>query len=458
MENPLSETSTNPPEKPSKKPQGPPKPLVFAIAAALIGAGYFAWQHFLPEATADRLSLSGRIEADETEIGAKTGGRLVAIKVREGDSVTQGQLVAEIVDEEVPEQIRAAAAQVTAAQQEEQQVKSEIDVAESRIREAEVNLQQSQGDTIGRVDQADSLVAVAAGRVAEAQAQVAQAKSQVVQAKSQVAQAKSQVVQAKSQLKLAQRNRDRYAELFAKGAINQQQLDQAQTTLETAQASLDNAIAAVETAAAGVETAEATVQAREAGVDAAVDQRAAAAGGLTQTKTSAFNPAIRSSQLTALQQQKQQAYAKLAGAQAKVKNATAAQNQLQKRLESFQIKSPIDGVVQSRPLEPGAVVATGKTLLTLISPTTTYLRGYIPEGDIGKIHVGMKAEVFIDANAKQPIPATVTAIDPKASFTPENIYFKKDRVRQVFGVKIAIDQSQGFAKPGMPADAEILLK
>ncbi|WP_293064328.1 MULTISPECIES: hypothetical protein [unclassified Moorena] len=50
-------------------------------------------------------------------------------------------------------------------------------------------------------------------------------------------------------------------------------------------------------------------------------------------------------------------------------------------------------------------------------------------------------------------PAT---IDSQASFTPENIYFREDRVRQVFGIKITIDNPGGFAKPGMPADAEII--
>jgi HlyD family secretion protein len=49
----------------------------------------------------------------------------------------------------------------------------------------------------------------------------------------------------------------------------------------------------------------------------------------------------------------------------------------------------------------------------------------------------------------------VSAIDAEASFTPENIYFQNDRVKQVFGIKILLDHPQGFAKPGMPADAEI---
>ena len=145
-------------------------------------------------------------------------------------------------------------------------------------------------------------------------------------------------------------------------------------------------------------------------------------------------------------------------AKAKVQAAIANQQQLQKRLDSFTVKSPINGTVQDRPIEPGAVVTSGKTLLTVINPQAVYMRAYVSEGDIGKIYPGKSARVFLDSNPEKALPATVSSIDPKASFTPENIYFQKDRVRQVFGVKLAIAQSQNFAKPGMPADAEIDLK
>jgi HlyD family secretion protein len=62
----------------------------------------------------------------------------------------------------------------------------------------------------------------------------------------------------------------------------------------------------------------------------------------------------------------------------------------------------------------------------------------------------------LDSIPKQPFSARVTAIDTQASFTPENIYFQDDRVKQVFGVKISLENPQGLAKPGMPVDAEIL--
>ena len=53
---------------------------------------------------------------------------------------------------------------------------------------------------------------------------------------------------------------------------------------------------------------------------------------------------------------------------------------------------------------------------------------------------------------------TFSRIDPQATFTPENTYFRDDRVKQVVGVKLQLKGAIGFAKPGMPADGEILVQ
>ena len=112
----------------------------------------------------------------------------------------------------------------------------------------------------------------------------------------------------------------------------------------------------------------------------------------------------------------------------------------------------------NRLVEPGEIVSSSQTLLTVINPNDVYLRAYIPQGDVSKIHVGQKAQILLDLDTEETLSATVTAIDTQASFTPENIYFQEDRVKQVFGIKITIDNPKGFAKPGMPADAEIMIK
>lgn len=428
----IAPSANNPPGDAASKPKARRKPnprLLILAGVAIVGAGYGIWQ-VLPRPEATTLRLSGRIEADETDIGAKTGGRVETIAVREGDEVEKNQVVAKITDEELPEQLKGATAEIAAARQEEQQARQEIAFVDSKIREAQLNLQQSRGDAAGRIDQATSTVSAANAQLSQAQAQVKQAEAEVKQ--------------AESQLRLDAKTRDRYAQLVAQGAINQQQFDQAQTTVETTQAR--------------IETAKAALLSRQAAVAAARDQFNAAQGGLTQVQTSGLNPDIRNAQLAGLNQQRQQASAKLAAAQAKVKNRIAAQQQLQKRLDSFIIKSPIRGVVTARPVEPGAVVATGKTLLTVVDLNSVYLRGYVPEGDIGKIRVGQSARVFLDSSPDRPLTASVTAIDPKAAFTPENIYFRDDRVKQVFGVKLTIREPGGFAKPGMPADGEIIFK
>jgi HlyD family secretion protein len=404
-------------------------PQRLLLVGGLLVLGYLGWRYFTAPKTETVLPISGRVEADETDIGAKTGGRIAAILVQEGDVVKAGQVVVRMEDPEVDAQLQAVTAQVNAARQEMAQAKLEVAVADSRIQESTANLEQAKGDT--------------QGRLAQATATVSAAKAQLAQAQAQVGQVRAQIRQAEADLKLAQADRERYRQLVAAGAINRQRFEQAQTKADTAQANLD-------AARAGLAVSLATVK-------SATDQVATAQGGLTQTQSTQLNPVIRTSQRTALQQQKQQAYVKLAGAQAKVQTAIANQQQLQKRLDSFQITSPITGIVQDRPVEPGAVVATGKTLLTLINPKTIYLRAYIPEGDLGKIYVGKPAQVFLDSRPSQPLSAKIIAIDPKASFTPENIYFKKDRVRQVFGIKLGIIQEHEYAKPGMPADAEIEL-
>jgi HlyD family secretion protein len=86
-----------------------------------------------------------------------------------------------------------------------------------------------------------------------------------------------------------------------------------------------------------------------------------------------------------------------------------------------------------------------------------YLRGFVPEGQIGKVKIEQAARVYLDSNQQKPIDAYVSRIDPQATFTPENTYFRDDRVKQVVGVKLQLKGGFGFAKPGMPVDGEILV-
>jgi HlyD family secretion protein len=154
----------------------------------------------------------------------------------------------------------------------------------------------------------------------------------------------------------------------------------------------------------------------------------------------------------------------IAQQQADIASADASANQFRAQLEEARenwndltVKAPFTGMVATRTAEPGEVVTAGTPLVTLIDLSKVYLRGFVPEGQIGKVKVGQPAHVYLDSNPQQPVEAYVMRIDPQATFTPENTYFREDRVKQVVGLKLELKGAVGFAKPGMPADGEILI-
>jgi len=360
------------------------------------------------------LEMSGRIEGYEADLGAKVGGRIEEITVREGDSVQKGQVVVRLDDAELQAQLNTATAGVEAAQEQVNQAQLQLQVMDSQMRESTLTVEQSQGDAIGRVSQASALVAAAQASLALSQAQLQE---------------------AQAALQLIQTDRNRLGELLRQGAVSQQQFDQAQTQFQTAQE---------------------TVKARQAGVGAAQEQVSAAQGALTQSQSNRLNPEIRTVQLERLRIQKEQAVAQLATAAANLKRAQSAQQEVASRLADLTLKSPLDGVVMTRTAEPGEVIAPGAIVLTVVNLGEVYLRGYIPEGAVGAVQIGQPAQVFLDSAPDRPLKATVAAVDTEASFTPENIYFKNDRVTQVFGIKLTLENPDGFAKPGMPADAQLV--
>jgi HlyD family secretion protein len=103
-------------------------------------------------------------------------------------------------------------------------------------------------------------------------------------------------------------------------------------------------------------------------------------------------------------------------------------------------------------------VTAGTAVVTLLDLSKVYLRGFVPEGQIGKVKLGQAARIYLDSNPQKPVDAYVSRIDPQATFTPENTYFRDDRVKQVVGIKLQLKGGFGFAKPGMPADGEVLVR
>jgi len=241
--------------------------------------------------------------------------------------------------------------------------------------------------------------------LAEAQAS---APARVSLAEANLAASKADLVRWQAELEQAETDAKRYPPLVESGAVAAQQGNQQVTREKIARAS--------------TEAARKQVNAAEAALDQAKAQ-------LEQVNT---------------------AKARLASSRAELRRFEA-------NVSDLLIKAPIAGTVLTRSAEPGRVIAAGQTILTMVDLDKLYLRGFIPEGDVGKVKVGQAAEVYLDSNPKESIKAEVIRIDPQVMFTPENTYFKDDRVKQVMGVKLGLKGASGFAKPGMPADGQILV-
>jgi HlyD family secretion protein len=142
---------------------------------------------------------------------------------------------------------------------------------------------------------------------------------------------------------------------------------------------------------------------------------------------------------------------------AQTEQARAQLAEAQANRADLTIRAPFDGTIVTRSAEPGEIVGPGAAIVTLVDLGRVYLRGFVPEGRIGTVKVGQPARVYLDSSPNTPVEAVVSRIDPQATFTPENTYFREDRVKQVVGVKIQLKGAVGFAKPGMPADGEVLV-
>ena len=173
------------------------------------------------------------------------------------------------------------------------------------------------------------------------------------------------------------------------------------------------------------------------------------------------------------------AQASLAAAQAQQQRATAAAAQADKDAARFAdllasgsvdrmhaeqmqlaaVSAPSAGMVSNRLREPGEMLAAGGGVVELVDLNRLYLKVYVPENQIGKIRLGLPAQISTDAFPEHPFAATVSHIAARAEFTPKEVQTPDERVKLVYAVKLSLSSNpQLRLTPGLPADAVIRWK
>jgi len=129
----------------------------------------------------------------------------------------------------------------------------------------------------------------------------------------------------------------------------------------------------------------------------------------------------------------------------------------EERLAQSILKSPLDGVVLAKHAEAGEMLAAGAPVVTVAKLDEVWVRAFIPEYEVGLVKLGQKAQITVDTWPGRHFDGRVSFISPQAEFTPKNVQTEKERVKLVYRIKITIPNPKQELKPGMPADALILL-
>jgi HlyD family secretion protein len=390
---------------PKTAPAEKPRRKIFPLIVVILGvAAFFIWRGFFanPKVPENIVTVSGRIEGDDSAVAPKTAGRIVDIHVREGDMVKAGDVIATLDDAQIRAREDQAKAALAAAESRVRTAGDQIAVYQQQLQQNDLQTEQSKVDAHGRVKQAEA----------------------------EIATAESELAQQEAALKIAEFDKEAYEKLLKTGAASERQATQA----------------------------AATANQQTAAVNAARRRVDAAKAALTTAQASLSNPGIRELQASTVRKQIEQQRGDIATQMATTQQARFQLAEAEENRRDLTIVAPFDGTVITRSAEPGEVVQAGTAIVTLLDLSKVYLRGYVPEGEIGKVKIGQPARVYLDSAPDKPIDAAVLRIDPQATFTPENTYFRDDRVKQVVGVKLQIKSSIGLAKPGMPADGEILVQ
>ena len=142
----------------------------------------------------------------------------------------------------------------------------------------------------------------------------------------------------------------------------------------------------------------------------------------------------------------------IAAARARVAAVDAQIASLEHDRGEATVVAPMTGIVGSRLVEPGELVAPGTPLLVLIDLDHAWANVYVEEPLVPSLRLEQPATVITDAGNR--LEGRITFIAPRAEFTPRNVQTAEERAKLVYRVKVTVDNREGILKPGMPVEAQ----
>lgn len=268
------------------------------------------------------------------------------------------------------------------------------------------------GDALARLDDRAAKISLesAKGQLQQAQAKLndmlnGSRSEEVRRLRAVLAQVQATEAGLAENLQFEEKNLADLKQLYSAGAVSKKDVDAEQNKLDSVNAQH--------------ESAKAQVDAAQASLDQALD-------GFTEPSIQAQKSAVNIAE----------------------QGVNAAQLSLEKTV----IKSPLNGVVLYRHVEPGQVVNPGAPIVTLSNPEDLWIKVYVPDAELKLVKIGQAARVSVDAYPNQTFKGEVIYISDQAEFTPKNVQTKEERTKMVYAVKVKLNEGKDVLKAGMPAD------
>ena len=366
----------------------------FVILIVIGAAGLAGWLYWQQGRRAPFV-VSGFVEADGIRVGSRVGGRVARVDVDEGATVTTGQPLYELEPFDLREKLAEAKSESAAAKAEHARTRSGYRPQEIEQARAKRDLAKATLDKLR-----------AGPRPQEIEI------------------SREQLKEAEANLELAQADFARIDRLREDQQAAPNEYDEATRTLKAARARATAARQALALLQEGTRTEE---------IAEAEAQLAA-----TEQALNLLEAGFRSEDI-------EQAAAMEAAAQAKV---TAIEVQL----SELSVTSPCDCVVEAIDLQPGDLIASNAPSVSLLDLSRMWVRTYVPEARLGEVKLGQRVPVKVDSFPEERFAARVTYIATEAEFTPRNVQTPEERSKQVFRVKVTLEEGRDRIRVGMPAD------
>ncbi|HLN31721.1 MAG TPA: efflux RND transporter periplasmic adaptor subunit [Gemmataceae bacterium] len=145
----------------------------------------------------------------------------------------------------------------------------------------------------------------------------------------------------------------------------------------------------------------------------------------------------------------------IAQAEAQLRGYQAQLAYLRQQLADAKLVAPADSVVRTRLMEPGEMASPQKPVFNLAITDPKWVRAYVSEPDLGKIHPGMIASVSVDSFPDRHFEGWVGFISPVAEFTPKAVQTEELRTSLVYEVRVFVKDPSDELRLGMPATVHL---